>query len=71
MTATVHPPVEALVPKGGEGSAERYDLLVIGAGPAGLSAARAAAASGASVALIESHPIGVTACTRAASRPRP
>lgn len=35
-----------------------YDLLVIGAGPAGLVAARGAAAVGARVALIESHHIG-------------
>ena len=36
----------------------RYRLLVIGAGPAGLMAARMAAAQGASVALIEAHQIG-------------
>lgn len=36
----------------------RYDLLVIGAGPAGLAAARAAAALGAHVALIERHQLG-------------
>ncbi len=35
-----------------------YDLLIIGAGPAGLAAARAAVAAGAQVALIESHHIG-------------
>ena len=35
-----------------------YDLLIIGAGPAGLVAARAALAAGASVALLESHHIG-------------
>lgn len=35
-----------------------YHLLVIGAGPAGLVAARAAAALGARVALIESHLLG-------------
>ncbi len=35
-----------------------YRLLVIGAGPAGLMAARTAAAMGASVALIEGHQIG-------------
>ena len=35
-----------------------YDLLIIGAGPAGLAAARAAAAASARVALIESHHIG-------------
>jgi pyruvate/2-oxoglutarate dehydrogenase complex dihydrolipoamide dehydrogenase (E3) component len=37
---------------------ERYDLLVIGAGPAGVVAARAAAALGAHVALIERHQLG-------------
>jgi pyruvate/2-oxoglutarate dehydrogenase complex dihydrolipoamide dehydrogenase (E3) component len=39
-------------------SHEPYDLLVIGAGPAGLVAARGAAAAGARVALVESHHIG-------------
>ncbi|MBC7470173.1 MAG: mercuric reductase [Ramlibacter sp.] len=37
---------------------DRYDLLIIGAGPAGLAAARGAAAAGVRVALIESHHIG-------------
>ena len=36
----------------------RYVLLVIGAGPAGLVAARTAAAAGAKVALVERHQIG-------------
>ena len=36
----------------------RYDLLVIGAGPGGLVAARTAAAAGAKVALVERHQIG-------------
>lgn len=40
------------------GRHEPYDLLVIGAGPAGLMAARDAAAAGARVALIESQHIG-------------
>jgi pyruvate/2-oxoglutarate dehydrogenase complex dihydrolipoamide dehydrogenase (E3) component len=35
-----------------------YQLLVIGAGPAGLTAARAAAALGAEVALVERHQLG-------------
>ncbi|MBC7483573.1 MAG: FAD-dependent oxidoreductase, partial [Rhizobacter sp.] len=35
-----------------------YDLLIIGAGPAGLAAARGAAAAGARVALIESQHLG-------------
>ena len=35
-----------------------YDLLIIGAGPAGLAAARGAVAAGVRVALIESHHIG-------------
>lgn len=35
-----------------------YHLLIIGAGPAGLTAARAAAKRGAKVALIESHRLG-------------
>ena len=37
---------------------ERYDLLVIGAGPAGLTAARQAVALGARVALVERHLLG-------------
>jgi len=38
--------------------AASYDLVVIGAGPAGLTAAEAAAAGGAKVALIEQHRLG-------------
>ncbi|EHP42987.1 BFD/(2Fe-2S)-binding domain-containing protein, partial [Cupriavidus basilensis OR16] len=34
----------------------RYDVLVVGAGPAGMAAARAAAGSGCSVALIDDNP---------------
>ena len=40
------------------GGRDPYDLLIIGAGPAGLAAARGAAAAGVRVALIESHHIG-------------
>src|ERR1700722_1339794 len=36
----------------------RYDLIVLGGGPAGLSAARAARAAGLTVALIERHWLG-------------
>ncbi len=36
----------------------RYDLVVVGAGPGGLVAARTAAAAGAKVALVERHQIG-------------
>ena len=36
--------------------AERYDILVIGAGPAGLAAAQAAASHGARVALLDAQP---------------
>jgi len=39
-------------------SAERYDFLVVGAGPAGLLAARRAATLGAKVALIERNRLG-------------
>lgn len=38
--------------------AEKYNLVILGAGPAGLSAARSAAALGAKVALIERNLIG-------------
>lgn len=40
--------------------ADRYQLVIVGAGPAGLAAAQAAAALGAKVALIERHLIGGT-----------
>ncbi len=42
----------------GPGNHDPYDLLIIGAGPAGLVAAREAVAAGARVALIESRHIG-------------
>src|SRR5580765_927746 len=38
--------------------ADRYGLVVVGAGPAGLVAAQAAAALGAKVALVERHRLG-------------
>ena len=41
--------------------AQRYDLVIVGAGTAGLVAAHAAAALGAKVALIERHLLGGTA----------
>lgn len=40
--------------------ADRYQLLVVGAGPAGLAAAEVAAAAGARVALVERHLLGGT-----------
>ena len=40
--------------------ADRYQLVIVGAGPAGLAAAQTAAALGAKVALIERHLIGGT-----------
>jgi pyruvate/2-oxoglutarate dehydrogenase complex dihydrolipoamide dehydrogenase (E3) component len=49
------PPAEAAPARAGR---DRCDLLIIGAGPAGLAAARAAAAAGVRVVLIESHHIG-------------
>lgn len=39
---------------------QRYDLVIVGAGTAGLVAARAAAGSGAAVALVERHLLGGT-----------
>jgi pyruvate/2-oxoglutarate dehydrogenase complex dihydrolipoamide dehydrogenase (E3) component len=55
-------PLDPATPAADDGQAARtqppYDLLVIGAGPAGLAAARGAAAAGARVALIESDHIG-------------
>lgn len=52
MTATKLAPLRA------PDKHDPYDLLIIGAGPAGLTAARGAAAAGVRVALIESHHIG-------------
>ena len=46
--------LDGQTPTGGD----PYDLLIIGAGPAGLAAARGAVAAGVRVALIESHHIG-------------
>lgn len=40
--------------------AQRYDLVIVGAGTAGLVAARAAVAAGAKVALVERHLLGGT-----------
>jgi pyruvate/2-oxoglutarate dehydrogenase complex dihydrolipoamide dehydrogenase (E3) component len=51
------PPARQRAHQGGSRN-DPCDLLVIGAGPAGLVAARGAVASGARVALIESHHIG-------------
>jgi pyruvate/2-oxoglutarate dehydrogenase complex dihydrolipoamide dehydrogenase (E3) component len=53
LLASVHPPKWQNPVYNG-----MYNLAVIGAGPAGLAAARAAAALGAKVALIERHLIG-------------
>ena len=53
LVDNVHPPAWRN-PK----PADKYNLVVIGAGPAGLVAARAAAALGAKVALIERNLIG-------------
>lgn len=52
------PPAQRPEHRGEPNRHDPYDLLVIGAGPAGLGAARGAAAVGARVALIESHHIG-------------
>ena len=58
MRATGHGPSPA-AERPDPAPVERHlDLLVIGAGPAGLVAARGAAAAGARVALVESHHIG-------------
>jgi pyruvate/2-oxoglutarate dehydrogenase complex dihydrolipoamide dehydrogenase (E3) component len=39
---------------------ERYDLVVVGAGAAGINGAKAARALGASVALVDRGPLGGT-----------
>ena len=53
LVAHVHPPDwEAPEP------ADRYNLVVIGGGPAGLVAALGAAGMGAKVALVERHLLG-------------
>ena len=43
---------------------ERYDVLVIGAGPAGLAAAQAAASHGARVGICEDYRVGGTCVIR-------
>jgi pyruvate/2-oxoglutarate dehydrogenase complex dihydrolipoamide dehydrogenase (E3) component len=53
LVADVHPPAWR-----NPNPADKYNLVIIGAGPAGLVAARAAAALGAKVALIERSLIG-------------
>jgi NADPH-dependent 2,4-dienoyl-CoA reductase/sulfur reductase-like enzyme len=40
----------------GEASSQRFDVLIIGAGPAGLAAARTASESGATVAIVDDNP---------------
>ena len=70
MTARMQTPYPAVMKPGhvaasprhadrpGPGNHDPYDLLIIGAGPAGLVAAREAVAAGARVALIESRHLG-------------
>lgn len=60
QSARAPEPLAGDIPPGWRNPTPRdaYHLLVIGAGPAGLVAARAAAALGARVALIESHRLG-------------
>ena len=55
---TPQPSTTAAHAEHGSNNSDPYDLLIIGAGPAGLVAARSAAAAGLRVALIESHHIG-------------
>ncbi len=66
LAAHVHP-ADWTNPK----PASRYNLVVVGAGTAGLVSAAGAAGLGAKVALIERHLMGGTASTSAAFRPRP
>jgi pyruvate/2-oxoglutarate dehydrogenase complex dihydrolipoamide dehydrogenase (E3) component len=58
VSPALHRRAPGATPPGCHDHAAAYDLLIIGAGPAGLAAARGAAATGARVALIESHHIG-------------
>lgn len=43
---------------------DRYDLLVIGGGAAGINAVRAATRAGAHVALVDTGPLGGTCVNR-------
>ena len=43
---------------------ERYDLLILGGGAAGINAAKAAMTSGARVALVDRGPLGGTCVNR-------
>jgi hypothetical protein len=65
LEANVHPP-DWINPK----PSGRYNLVVIGAGTAGLVAAAGAARLGAKVALIERELLGGTASTLAACPPK-
>ncbi len=50
---------------------DRYDLLVIGGGAAGINAVKAATRAGANVALVDTGPLGGTASTAGESPRRP
>jgi NADPH-dependent 2,4-dienoyl-CoA reductase/sulfur reductase-like enzyme len=65
LIANVHPP-DWVSPE----PAARYNLVVIGAGTAGLVTAAGAAGLGAKVALIERELLGAIASTLAACPPR-
>jgi pyruvate/2-oxoglutarate dehydrogenase complex dihydrolipoamide dehydrogenase (E3) component len=58
MTPMPHMHTRAATKRVGKAGGAPYDLLIIGAGPAGLAAARDAVAAGARVALIESQHVG-------------
>ncbi|MHA1563805.1 MAG: 5-demethoxyubiquinol-8 5-hydroxylase UbiM [Alphaproteobacteria bacterium] len=49
------------VPKQAEGQTEEFDLIVVGAGPAGLSFVRALEGCGLNIAIVEQHPRSVLA----------
>lgn len=49
---------------GGGEDMERYDMVVLGGGAAGINAAKAALALGASVALIDRGPLGGSCVNR-------
>jgi len=54
----------ALYSRPGGDPMDRYDLLVIGGGAAGINAVKAATRAGANVALVDTGPLGGTCVNR-------
>jgi pyruvate/2-oxoglutarate dehydrogenase complex dihydrolipoamide dehydrogenase (E3) component len=59
-----HARMDMVAAAGGGEDMERYDMVVLGGGAAGINAAKAALALGASVALIDRGPLGGSCVNR-------